>query len=111
MGWGEIVGIPEGVLDGAGEVVGLELGVVVGFGVAKRSQALDVASIQVGLNESNCSIVSNIEENGQRTPLLLLTKFSSFSKVFPKTTTSDDPTKLSLKHVFRMFTGPSDSTI
>jgi len=75
VGRGEIVGVAVGVEEGAGEAVGPELGDAVGLDVTKRWQAVDVASIQVGLNESNCSIVSNTEENGQRTPLLLLTKF------------------------------------
>ena len=53
VGRGEIVGFTVGVEEGAGEAVGLEVGDAVGLGVTKRSQTFDVASIQVGLNNSN----------------------------------------------------------
>ena len=118
-----IVGELVGVEDGAGDIVGLLLGVIVGLvddngvgllvglDVTYRLQTVAVGSTQVGVKESNCWTVSNTEENGHNTPLLLLTKFISFRNVFPKTTISDDPTKLSLKHVFSTSTGPSDSTI
>jgi len=117
VGMGEIVGREEiegcdvGAEDGAGEIVGLALGDAVGLGVTKRSHSVVDVSTQVGVNVWNCAVVSNTERNGQRLPLLFLAKLSSLLKVLPKTTTSDAPTKLSMKHVLRIFTGPSDSTM
>lgn len=53
VGRGEMDGFPDGAAEGAGETVGAPLGAPVGLGVTYRSQPVDVASMQVGENESN----------------------------------------------------------
>ena len=50
-------GATEGILDGTGDKVGLRLGLEVMY----RTQAVSLASTHVGVNELNCSVVSNTE--------------------------------------------------
>jgi len=57
------IGVLVGLGDPLGKAIGFELGNAVGLDIIKRSQSFDVDSMQVGLNELNCSIVSNTDEN------------------------------------------------
>ena len=107
VGWAVIVG--EEVL-GATETDGDSEGKSVGDAVAKRWQAVSVASIHSGVKASNCWTVWKIAENSQRVPLLLVTKLSADRSPLPNTTTSEAPTALSWKHVFVIATCPNDST-
>ena len=109
VGESEMVGVELGASEGRGDSVGPPEGESVGLDVTYRLQAIDADEMHLGVKASNCSTVSKTAAKGHRAPLLLRTKLRSWWKVLPKTTTSEEPTKLSRKQDFLTTTGPRDS--
>lgn len=110
----EVTGATVGVPSSTGEMVGLGVilivGAAVGTGVPLPGHWLDSALTQRGTNRSNCCKVSNTEAKKHNEPELLVMLFDAAENVFPKTTTFDTPTVLSMKHVSSIVNGPSVST-
>ncbi len=91
--------------------VGASDGTVVGIDVPPAKQELALGSTQTGEKLSYSSRVSNTDANSHRLPVLFCSKLSILVKPLPNTTTLETPTRLLLKHVLSILTGPKDSTI
>lgn len=101
-----------GTVDGfaVGAAVASIVGAAVGGTVSLAVQPGDVALTHIGTNRSNCCSVSNTEAKKHSDPELLVILIVEDEKVFPKTTTFDTPTMLSLKHESSIVKGPKVST-
>jgi hypothetical protein len=106
---GAVVGLLVGLVVGLSVGLKVRVGIEDGEGVSFATQLGESASTHKGANCSSCRKVSYTAANSHTLPVLLLILMEDGVKELPKTATLETPTKLWLKQVLSIISGPKVS--